>query len=102
MVMYYTVTKVILSRSESGFNHVEPEQYKHRLLHFKGTTVHKSKLNFVEKVHTYELSTLSKYVHVYCVQNNIRVTEVSLQWKSLNSGDVFILDLGLHIIQVKI
>lgn len=33
--------KVILSRSESGFNHVEPEQYTHRLLHFKGTTVHR-------------------------------------------------------------
>ena len=36
------------------------------------------------------------------MQNNIRVTEVSLQWKSLNSGDVFVLDLGLHIIQVNI
>ena len=24
--------------------------------------------------------------------------EVSLDWSSLNSGDVFVLDLGLHII----
>ena len=37
---YCAMTMVILSRSESGFNHVEPEQYKHRLLHFKGTTVY--------------------------------------------------------------
>lgn len=35
-------------------------------------------------------------------QNNIRVTEVSLKWKSLNSGDVFVLDLGLHLIQVDL
>ena len=26
--------------------------------------------------------------------------EVKLDWSSLNSGDVFVLDLGLHIIQV--
>lgn len=33
------------------------------------------------------------------MQNNIRVNEVSLKWSSLNSGDVFVLDLGLHLIQ---
>lgn len=70
--MYCAVTKVIiLSRSESGFNHVEPEQYKHRLLHFKGTTVHKSKIKFADKVHTYELATLSKYVYVlFCTEQH--------------------------------
>lgn len=30
----------------------------------------------------------------------MRVDEVELEWSSLNSGDVFVLDLGLHIIQV--
>ena len=34
------------------------------------------------------------------IQNNVRLTEVGLKWKSLNSGDVFVLDLGLHLIQV--
>lgn len=98
------MTKVILSRSESGFNHVEPEQYKHRLLHFKGTTVHEnitSKLNLSIK-YTLLNWLLSPSMCVPFVQNNIRVTEVSLQWKSLNSGDVFVLDLGLHVIQVNI
>jgi len=54
---------------DSGFNHVEPTKYQARLLHVKGT------------------------------RKNIRVTQVPLACKSLNSGDSFILDLGLEIIQ---
>lgn len=55
--------------AESGFRHVTPETYKPRLLHFSG------------------------------VKNNITVTEVPLSKSSLNSGDVFILDLGKTLYQ---
>ena len=34
------------------------------------------------------------------VQNNVMVEEVKLRRKYLNSGDVFILDLGLDLVQV--
>merc|ERR1712137_840697 len=54
---------------DSGFNHVEPKKYQPRLLHVKGR------------------------------RDNIRVNQVPLACKSLNSGDSFILDLGLEIIQ---
>jgi len=53
----------------SGFNNVKPTEYKPRLLHIKGT------------------------------RKSLRVTEVPLSADSLNSGDVFILDLGLKLIQ---
>jgi gelsolin len=54
---------------DSGFHHVKPEEYKPRLLHVKGTS------------------------------KNVRVTEVPLSADSLNSGDAFILDAGLKVIQ---
>ncbi|KAL6062905.1 gelsolin-like protein 1 isoform X2 [Balamuthia mandrillaris] len=54
---------------ESGFRHVEPTEYKPRLLHVKGTI------------------------------NNVRVSQVPLTRDSLNSGDVFVLDAGLKIYQ---
>jgi len=54
---------------DTGFKHVKPEEYKPRLLHFKG----KGK--------------------------NVRVTQVAQERNSLNSGDVFILDAGLKIYQ---
>ena len=54
---------------DSGFNHVEAATYQPRLLHVKGTN------------------------------NNLRVVQVPLSRDSLNSGDCFILDLGLVIIQ---
>jgi gelsolin len=54
---------------ESGFNHVEPESYKPRLLWVKGKL------------------------------NSVRVSQVELSGKSLNEGDVFILDNGLRIYQ---
>jgi gelsolin len=54
---------------DSGFTHVKPEEYRPRLLHIKGKL------------------------------KNVRVTEVPLSAKSLNSGDVFILDKGLDLYQ---
>jgi gelsolin len=53
---------------DSAFNHVKPAEYKPRLMHFKGN------------------------------KENCRVTEVKLEWKSLNDGDVFLLDGGLELI----
>ena len=49
---------------DSGFNHVEPEKYRPRLLWVKGTT------------------------------KTVVVKEVPLKADSLNSGDVFLLDNG--------
>jgi len=54
---------------ETGFRHVEPEKYRHRLLHIKGT------------------------------MKNLVVREVKKATASLNSGDVFILDEGTEIYQ---
>jgi len=54
---------------DSGFNHVTPETYQPRLLHIRG--------NF----------------------KAITSNQVPLSHNSLNSSDVFILDLGLRIIQ---
>lgn len=56
---------------DSGFNHVEPEEYGSRLLHIKGK--------------------------LKCV----RVTEVEMSAASLNSGDIFILDKGLELYQMN-
>jgi gelsolin len=56
---------------ESGFKHVEPEKYRPRLLHIKGT-----------------------------IKQTV-VREVPLNHASLNSGDVFILDEGLNIYQFQ-
>jgi len=60
---------VFIVRAESGFKHVEAEKYPPRLLHFKGKKA------------------------------NVMVEEVKLRRKYLNSGDVFILDLGLELYQ---
>jgi gelsolin len=56
---------------ESGFNHVEPEEYVPRLLHLKGTA------------------------------NSVRVQQAPMVRASLNSGDVFVLDAGLRIWQLN-
>jgi len=52
---------------ESGFNKVKPTEYKAKLLHIKG------------------------------VKDHVRISEVNLEWKSLNAGDVFVLDAGLEV-----
>jgi len=54
---------------DSGFNHVTPETYRPRLLHVKGT--------------------IARAV----------VREVPLTTSSLNSGDVFVVDLGTEVLQ---
>jgi gelsolin len=54
---------------ESGFNIIKPEEYTPRLLHIKSEG------------------------------KNIDVNEVPLERDSLNSGDIFILDTGLKVIQ---
>ena len=54
---------------ETGFNHVKPEAYPPRLLHFSG------------------------------IGKKIEVREVPAAPSSLDKSDVFILDLGLEIIQ---
>lgn len=56
---------------DSGFNHVEPEKYRPRLLHVKGT-----------------------------IKNTV-VREVPLHASSLNSGDAFILDAGKKVYQFQ-
>jgi gelsolin len=61
--------RILKGGIDSAFNHVEPEKYRPRLLHIKGRV------------------------------NNTRVFEVPLSHKSLNSGDVFILDNGLTLYQ---
>jgi len=54
----------------TGFHHVEPTKYQPRLMHVRGTTV-----------------------------KNMRVTEVEINAKNLNSSDCFVLDTGLIIYQ---
>jgi len=54
---------------ESGFKNVKPEEYKPRLFHMKGK------------------------------KDQVRVDQVQTTWKSLNDGDVFLLDMGLEIFQ---
>lgn len=56
---------------DSGFRHVAANEYRTRLLHVKG--------------------------HLKCC----RVSEVPLAVSSLNSGDCFILDKGLHLYQMN-
>jgi len=65
--------KIIIQHGgiESGFKHVEPEKYRPRLLHIKGT-----------------------------IKQTV-VREVPLATTSLNSGDVFILDTGLRLFQFQ-
>ena len=47
---------------------------------------------------------MNVYVHLsmlWVLQDNVRIDEVKLRRKYINSGDVFILDLGLKIFQVR-
>jgi len=54
---------------DSGFNHVKPQDFKPRLMRFSG----------------------KKY--------DVRISECPLESKSLNKGDVFLLDLGTQLIR---
>jgi len=66
---YFQKFKVQEGGIETGFKHVKPEEYRPRLLHIKGA------------------------------KGRVVVTEVERSYKSLNSGDCFILDAGLKIYQ---
>lgn len=55
---------------DSGFQHVGPKEYKPRLYHISGNNA-----------------------------KNLSVRQVELSFKSLNEGDVFVLDQGLKIYQ---
>eukprot|EP00117_Sycon_ciliatum_P013010 scpid79418/ scgid13851/ Gelsolin-like protein 1; Actin-modulator len=66
---YFKQIEIWSGGIESGFNHVEPEKYTPRLLHFSGD------------------------------RRGIQVNEVDCIKENLNSEDVFILDLGLTIFQ---
>ena len=58
--------------ADTGFKHVEPAQYEPRLLHFHGD------------------------------RKSVTLKEVPLCKSSMDSSDVFILDLGLEVYQVRI
>ena len=67
--LYVLLYSIMKGGCESGFNHVKPEAYPPRLLHFSG------------------------------IGKKIEVREVPAAPSSLDKSDVFILDLGLEIIQ---
>ncbi|XP_060552733.1 gelsolin-like protein 2 [Ruditapes philippinarum] len=66
---YFKTITIMKGGADTGFRKVKPEEYTPRLLHFSGT------------------------------RKNVEVREVTRNKKSLNSGDVFILDQGLKIYQ---
>ncbi|GFO33321.1 gelsolin, partial [Plakobranchus ocellatus] len=66
---YFKSITTMKGGAKTGFRHVEPEKYKPRLLHFCGQRRH------------------------------VEVKEVPLSKSRINSGDVFILDLGNKIYQ---
>ncbi|XP_072165326.1 gelsolin-like protein 1 [Diadema setosum] len=66
---YFDAITTMEGGAESGFRHVDPKTYEPRLLHFKGD------------------------------RRRVNLFERPLSRQSLNSGDVFILDLGLMLYQ---
>lgn len=67
---YFSRLVVAKGGIASGFNHVGPKEYKSRLYHISGNKA-----------------------------KNLSVRQVEMSYKSLNSGDVFVLDAGLMIYQ---
>jgi gelsolin len=67
-------SKMVISKGgvDSGFNKVGPKEYKPRLYHISGN-----------------------------VAKTLSVRQVDLTYKSLNDGDVFVLDNGLKIFQMN-
>ena len=66
---YFEVYQCMDGGADTGFRHVTPEEYRPRLLHFSGA------------------------------RKNIVIREIPLRRDKMNSGDVYILDLGLDIYQ---
>lgn len=66
---YFKTISLLEGGADTGFRHVKPTEYQPRLMHFHGD------------------------------KKRVTVMEVPLSRKSLDSSDVFILDLGLEIYQ---
>ena len=66
---YFPALNIMSGGAETGFKHVEPKSYTPRLMHFHGD------------------------------KKRIIIREVALKKASIDSSDVFILDLGLKIFQ---
>lgn len=66
---YFKTITLLEGGADTGFRHVKPTEYTPRLLHFHGD------------------------------RKRVQVKEVQLSKKSLDSSDVFILDLGLEVFQ---
>ncbi|XP_011674669.1 gelsolin-like protein 2 [Strongylocentrotus purpuratus] len=66
---YFDTITLMEGGADSGFRHVDPKKYEPRLLHFKGD------------------------------RKRVNLHERPMSRKSLKSGDVFILDLGLKLYQ---
>ncbi|KAJ3267972.1 hypothetical protein HK104_005538 [Borealophlyctis nickersoniae] len=77
---YFKFFRVESGGVASGFRHEEPKAYRPRLLHIRSLSV---------KTVTVSRTSASTLV----------IREVPLSYKSLNSGDVFVLDLGLQLLQ---
>ncbi|KAJ3376787.1 hypothetical protein HDU92_009008 [Lobulomyces angularis] len=73
---YFTELRIVVGGVESGFNHVKPEEYKPRLIH-----IHVNKKKPGQNI------------------TGLYIKEVSISYKSLNSGDVFVYDSGLKLLQ---
>ncbi len=73
LIIWHIITNGLADYSaDTGFKHVEPAQYEARLLHFHGD------------------------------KKSVTLKEVPLCKSSIDSSDVFILDLGLEVYQVRI
>jgi len=66
---YFGTIEYLAGGAESGFRHVTPDSYTHRLLHISGS------------------------------KKNVEVKEVVLSKNSVKPGDIYILDLGTELIQ---
>lgn len=78
--------------ADTGFKHVKPTEYEPRLLHIKGVKVSDVYSEWLPGV----------WMCLSLLQKNIEIKQVSLHRESLDSGDVFILDLGLEVYQVSL
>eukprot|EP01113_Clastostelium_recurvatum_P051185 TRINITY_DN9885_c0_g1_i1.p1 TRINITY_DN9885_c0_g1~~TRINITY_DN9885_c0_g1_i1.p1 ORF type:complete len:139 (-),score=39.88 TRINITY_DN9885_c0_g1_i1:619-1035(-) len=88
--------RVMEGGMDSGFNHVKPEEYRPRYNHPFYLKMHVC-LAIIIIIITLHLS-FTRLLQLKG-RRHIRVTEVPLSFKSLNSGDVFILDAGVKIYQ---
>lgn len=66
---YFESITIMKGGAESGFTHVKPEEYRPRLLHFHGD------------------------------KKGVKVTEIARNRSLLDNTDVYILDLGLKLVQ---